>query len=62
MGLTPRSENSYTPQQPGFAESAGAPLLQEFSIIFLFIASLLGALNTASTAGLPLLLQLLRSS
>jgi len=43
MGLQPRYENAYFPRQPGFGESAGAPLLQGLgSILPLLLSGFLG--------------------
>ena len=67
LGLTPQFENAYIPRQQGFAESAGGPLLQGLAqslpyLLPLLLGGATGGVGTAATAGLPLLLQLLRSS
>jgi hypothetical protein len=64
LGLTPRFETAYQPAQPGFLESAGAPLLQGLGqslpmILSLLLGGATGGTSAAAGAGLPLLLKLL---
>jgi len=69
LGLTPQFENAYTPEQPGFAESAGAPILQGLGQALPYLLPLLlggatggaGAAAGGVAAGLPLLIKLLQS-
>jgi len=69
LGLTPQFENAYTPAQPGFAESAGAPILQALgqSLPYLLPILLGGATGGAGAAaggvaaGIPLLVKLLQA-
>lgn len=68
LGLTPQFENAYEPRQPGFAESAGAPILQGLGQALPYLLPLLlgGATGGAGAAaggvasGLPLLIKLLQ--
>lgn len=70
LGLTPQFETGYTPAQPGFAESAGAPILQGLGQSLPYLLPLLlggatggtGAVAGGALAGLPLLIKLLQGS
>lgn len=70
IGLTPQYETAYTPAQPGFLESATAPVLQSLGQTLPYLLPLLlgGATGGASTAaagslaGLPLLIRYLQSA
>jgi len=70
IGLTPQYESAYEQRSPGFAESAGGPLLQALgqSLPYLLPLLLGGATGGAGaaagagiSAGLPLLIKLLQS-
>jgi hypothetical protein len=63
LGLTPRYQNAYQQEQPGFLESAGTPILQGLGQALPYLLPLLlggatGGTGTAAAAGLPLLLKL----
>lgn len=69
LGLQPQTDTLYNPEQPGFLQSAGVPLLQGLGQALPYLLPLLlgGATGGASTAaagtlsGLPLLIRYLQS-
>ena len=69
LGLQPQNDTLHSPEQPGFLQSAGTPLLQGLGQALPFLLPLLlgGATGGASTAasgalsGLPLLIKYLQS-
>ena len=69
LGLTPQFETVHTPEQPGFLESAGGPILQGLGQSLPYLLPLLLGGATGGTAaaaggalaGLPLLIRYLQS-